>query len=134
MAKRAAPTWEKSSLQLVAFFEKVAPNGTGIVHRKMFGYPACFLHGNLFVGLHKQSLLFRLSESGLADFLKLDGAAPFAPMPGRISKGFAVLLDPMSRDPHLISNWIANSLEFARSLPAKDKANAAVKKGAKAKK
>jgi len=73
----SAPTWEKSSPELVAFFEMPAPQKQGIVHKKMFGYPACFVHGNLFVGLFKQHLLFRLPEAGFASSLSAkDKAKP----------------------------------------------------------
>jgi TfoX/Sxy family transcriptional regulator of competence genes len=129
---KPASTWEKSSPELVAFFEMLAPQEHGIEHRKMFGYPAYFVHGKLFVSLFKQNLLFRLSLADFANFLKLDGAAPFEPMPGRRSKSFAILTDPLRRDPKLVARWIVRSLEFARSLPAKDKTKPTTKKGAKA--
>jgi TfoX/Sxy family transcriptional regulator of competence genes len=134
MPKPRTPTWEKSSPDLVTFFESLAPQEQGIVYKKMFGYPACFVHGNLFVSLFKQDLLFRLSQADFANFLKLDGAAPFEPMPGRRSKGFAIWTDPLRRDPKLIARWILRSLEFASSLPAKDKPKPTMKKGAKARK
>ncbi|HLM99128.1 MAG TPA: TfoX/Sxy family protein [Bryobacteraceae bacterium] len=134
MPKPPAPTWEKSSPDLVAFFESLAPQEPGIVYKKMFGYPACFVHGNLFVSLFKQNLLFRLSRADFANFLKLDGAGPFEPMPGRRSKGFAILTEPSRRDPKFIAHWIVRSLEFARSLPAKDKTKPTTKKGARARK
>ena len=121
MPKRAAPTWEKSPAELVNFFGELAPKGQEIEHRKMFGYPALFLDGNLFAGLHKQTLLFRLSEADLAAFLKLEGAGPFEPMPGRAMKGYAIWSRPLERDPKQIAHWMGRSLEFARSLLAKDK-------------
>lgn len=134
MPKPPALTWEKSSPELIAFFEKLAPQEPGIVHKKMFGYPACFVHGNLFVGLFKQHLLFRFSEADFASFLKLEGAGTFEPMPGRGSKGFATWTEPLRRDPKLVARWIARSLEFARSLPAKDKTKPITTKGAKTRK
>ena len=134
MPKPPAPIWEKSSPDLVALFESLAPQEQGIVYKKMFGYPACFVHGNLFVSLFKQDLLFRLSQADFANFLKLDGTGPFEPMPGRRSKGYAILTEPLRRDPKLIARWIVRSLEFARSLPAKDKAKPTTTKGAKARK
>jgi len=132
MPKPSAPTWEKSSPELVSVFESLAPQERGIVYKKMFGYPACFVHGNLFVSLFKQDLLFRLSEADFANFLKLDGAVPFEPMPGRKSKCYAIWTDPLRRDPKVIARWIIRSLEFARSLPAKHRTKPAAKKGAKA--
>jgi hypothetical protein len=103
MPKPPAPTWEKSSAELVAFFESLAPREQGIVYKKMFGYPACFVHGYLFVSLFRQDLLFRLSPADFANFLKLDGTGPFEPMPGRRSKGYAILTEPLRRDPKLVA-------------------------------
>ena len=56
------------------------------------GWPCCFVNGNLFAGLHKQSMIFRLSEKDLATFLKQEGAAEFEPMPGRKMKGYGIHL------------------------------------------
>jgi len=115
-------TWEKSAGELVALFERVLPKGEAVVQKKMFGWPCGFVNGNLFAGLHKQSMIFRLSASDHAEFLKLDGAAEFEPMPGRKMKGYGILGDPLSRDPREIERWMKRSLEFTRTLPGKAKA------------
>ena len=111
--------WERSSPQLAALFEELAPRGSEIVHKKMFGWPCCFLNGNLFTGLHKENIIFRLSETDLAAFLKLDGAAEFEPMAGRKMKGYGIWAEPLKRDRAALTHWIERSQEFARSLPAK---------------
>jgi len=46
----------------------------------MFGWPSCFVNGNLFAGLYKQSMIFRLSENDQVAFLKLDRAGEFEPI------------------------------------------------------
>jgi hypothetical protein len=55
--------WEKSSDRLVALFEQLAPREQGVTVKKMFGWPCCFVNGNLFTGLHKQNIMFRLSDA-----------------------------------------------------------------------
>ena len=87
----------------------------------MFGWPCCFVGGNLFAGLHKQSMIFRLSEADQAAFLKLDGAAEFEPMPGRKMRGYVILADPLQRDRRELAKWMKRSLEFTSALPAKAK-------------
>ena len=41
----------------------------------MFGYRCCFVSGNLFAGLHKRDMLFRLSGKDQAVLLRIEGAA-----------------------------------------------------------
>jgi len=120
VASKTKASFDKSPADLVKLFDAHAPTGAGIVRKPMFGWPCCFVNGNLFVGLHKETMLFRLSDSGLAAFLTLKGAKEFEPMPGRRMKGYGVLASPLTHDPKLLDDWIARSLEFARRLPAKD--------------
>ena len=86
----------------------------------MFGWPCCFLDGNLFLGLHRENIIFRLSAADLEKFLHLEGAEEFEPMPGRKMKGYGILSDPLTRDRKALSHWIRRSLDFARSLPSKE--------------
>jgi TfoX/Sxy family transcriptional regulator of competence genes len=124
MATCPKMTWEKSSDALVKLWDELAPKDPQVEQKKMFGWPSCFVSGNLFAGLHKQSMLFRLSEQDQALFLRLDGAAEFEPMPGRKMKGYAILSNPLTRDRKELARWINRSLEFARALPAKPKKTA----------
>jgi hypothetical protein len=41
----------------------------------MFGYPAAFVGGNLFMSLFQDSLVLRLSENDQTSFLRIDGSA-----------------------------------------------------------
>ena len=129
MGADANMKWEKSSEDLVALFTALAPGDAGVEQKKMFGWPCCFVNGNLFAGLHKQSMIFRLAEKDQPAFLKLDGAAEFEPMPGRKMKGYVILSNPLERDRREISKWIDRALHFASVLPVKAKKTAA-KRGA----
>lgn len=126
MDKKA--TWEKSSEQLVALFEDLAPKEPDVAQKKMFGWPCSFVNGNLFLGLHKQSMIFRVADADREKFLLLDGAADFEPMPGRKMKGYVMLADPERRDRATLQNWARRSLALARTLPAKTKKKAMEKK------
>ena len=114
-------TWEKSSQELVDLFNALAPRDARVEQKKMFGWPCCFIGGNLFAGLHKQSMIFRLSEADQAAFLKLDGAAEFEPMPGRKMRGYVILANPLQRDRKELARCMNRSLDFASGLPAKAK-------------
>ena len=113
--------WEKSSEDLVEFFRTLAPTEAGVEQKKMFGWPCCFINGNLFAGLHKQSMIFRLSEEDQATFLKMEGASQFEPMPGRRMKGYVMLESPMARHRKELAHWMGRSLEYASALPVKSK-------------
>jgi hypothetical protein len=113
--------WAKSSAELVGLFSELAPKDKHVQQKKMFGWPCCFVNGNLFTGLHKESMLFRLSEKDRAIFLRLDGTAVFEPMPGRKSKATVVFTNPMAQDRKELGKWIARSLDYASALPAKAK-------------
>ena len=56
--------WTKSPQSLIDLFDKSVPSGAGVTRRKMFGYPAAFANGNLFIGLHQNDFIMRLSEQG----------------------------------------------------------------------
>ncbi len=60
--------------------------------------------------------------------LKVKGAAPFSPMPGRPMKGFVLVPGSMVADEDSIAPWLQASLSFAAKLPAKKKKAAAAKK------
>ena len=86
MAMNDKSNWEKSSDRLVTLFEELAPRDQGVTVKKMFGWPCCFVNGNLFTGLYKQSMIFRLPDTDRAAFLELGGTGDFEPMPSRKMK------------------------------------------------
>jgi TfoX/Sxy family transcriptional regulator of competence genes len=114
-------TWEKSPQELIDLFTSLAPTAPGVEQKKMFGWPCCFVHGNLFAGLHKQSMIFRLSETDQTAFLKIEGAAEFEPMPGRKMRGYVILSEPVTRDRKELARWISRAHQFASALPPKEK-------------
>lgn len=141
------PSWRKSPPELIAFFDKVLPDDPRVERRKMFGYPCAFTTGGqMFIGLHQESLIVRLAEGDRAKLLKEPGASIFEPMPGRQMKEYVSLPQAMlSGDPLKARPWVARALDYAASLPpkkpkggAKDKATTkteapAAKRPAKAK-
>ena len=61
--------------------------------------PCCLVNGNLFAGLHKQSVIFRLSDAEFEAFLALGNTGEFEPMPGRKMKGYVAMADQLDRKP-----------------------------------
>jgi TfoX/Sxy family transcriptional regulator of competence genes len=111
--------WKKSPPDLLAAFEKASPQGDDVETRQMFGYPACFVRGNMFMGLHQDAFIVRLGEAERAALLSGPDGRTFEPMPGRPMKEYVVLSDALLADAAELGAWVARSLAYGRSLPAK---------------
>ena len=113
------PKFEKSSPGLIAHFDATAERFPEVERRKMFGYPALFVGGNLVTGLFAESWMIRLSDDDRAELLTLPGAGPFEPMPGRSMKGYATLPPDIVADDDALDGWVRRAIAFGRTLPAK---------------
>lgn len=116
--KKGMPKWTKAPEELAAAFTKAAEAVPGAVVRKMFGYPAAFLSGNMFAGIFQDGVIVRLPQE-MREALVEQGGRSFEPMPGRVMKEYVVLPENMARSPQLLHDWIGESASFARTLPPK---------------
>jgi hypothetical protein len=57
----------------------------------MFGSPAGFVNGNVFMGPHQHNMVLRLPDSPRAGLLAMEGAATFEPIAGRAMKEYVVV-------------------------------------------
>ncbi|HTS15417.1 MAG TPA: TfoX/Sxy family protein [Candidatus Sulfotelmatobacter sp.] len=103
---------------LVALFDRVAPTGPDVTRRKMFGWPAAFVNGNMCCSLHRDRVVLRLGDAERAELEAL-GGAPFEPMPGRPMKGYLTAPPSLLADEATLRTWLARTAEFARTLPPK---------------
>ena len=111
--------WAKASEEIIKTFEDIIPGLPVVEKRKMFGYPVTFINGNMFMGVHGNSIILRLSESDRAEFLKLKSAKLFEPVPGRYMKEYAVIPGWMFDDKPSLNNWINRSFGYTSGLPHK---------------
>ena len=111
--------FEKPSTEMVAFFDSIVPPDKGIEKRKMFGNPACFVNGNMFMAVHNNRLLLRLPEDDRERLTKRGGKI-FEPMPGRFMKEYVVVPADLNA-PSALGYWVRSSLSYASGLPAKKK-------------
>jgi TfoX/Sxy family transcriptional regulator of competence genes len=113
--------WKKAPEELVEFLaEKMKV--VNCDYRKMFGYPAYFINGNMFGGIHGEKLFLRLSESDVGKIMKgHSNVTFFEPMPNRPMKGYVVLPKSVYENNALFSNWLEKSVEFVATLPPKSK-------------
>jgi TfoX/Sxy family transcriptional regulator of competence genes len=124
--------WTKSPPELVEVFEAVFP-GPPAVARQMFGYPAGFVNGNMFMGLHQHNMVLRLPDGPRAELLAMEGAATFEPMAGRPMKEYVVVPATLLAAPETLETWVAKALAHGASLPAKAAKAAKAKAKPKAK-
>ena len=112
--------WKKSPPELVSTFERVVPTKGGAERRKMFGYPAAFVGGNMFAGLHEDNFVLRLDDAGLEEAKRL-GASDFEPMPGRAMKGWVVLPGKIVAEDAVARRWVERALRHVAKMPPKGK-------------
>jgi hypothetical protein len=113
------PPFTKSPPELVARFDTVADRFPDAQRRKMFGYPALFVGGNLVTGLFAEHWMIRLPDGDRTELLALPGAMPFEPMPGKPMKGYAVLTPDVVADDAALDGWLRRAIAHVQTLPAK---------------
>lgn len=113
--------WKPAPRETVKAFETVTSGLAGAEPRKMFGYSCVFAKGNMFAGLHEAGMVLRLPEEQRVEFLRLKGAAQFEPMPGRVMREYVVVPKMLLEAPEQLREWVAMSLAYVSSLPAKEK-------------
>lgn len=118
MADRTTPTFSKSPPELVERFAAVMDGYPDAARRKMFGYPAAFVGGNMATGLFAERWVVRLPDAEI-DEAKAAGAESFEPMPGKPMKSFVVIPAADVADDAAIRGWVERGLAHAGSMPAK---------------
>ena len=118
MAKRETPSFDKSPPGLVERFGAVMDRHPDAERRKMFGYPAAFVGGNMATGLFADQWVVRLPDDEIGP-AKADGAGSFEPMPGKPMKAFVVIPAGEVADDAAITAWVERGLTLARSMPPK---------------
>jgi TfoX/Sxy family transcriptional regulator of competence genes len=112
------PSFDKSPPALVERFQDVLLTRPTASLRKMFGYPAAFVNGNLATGLHQATWFVRLPESDAAE-LRAAGGGVFAPMPGRPMRGYVLLTEADMADPAAAGAWVDRAIAHVATLPPK---------------
>lgn len=121
--------WRKAPPDLVERFEAAVAGIEGLELRKMFGYPAGFVGGNMTTGLHQESWIVRLDEDERRSRSDA-GWAGFEPMAGRPMREYVTLPDEVVADPDEARAWVERAAAYVRTLPPKQpKPRRAAKRG-----
>ena len=119
--KRVMPSFTKAPDDLVRIFENAMKDFPMAAQRKMFGYPAAFVNGNMFAGLFQERMFLRLSDEDRAAIRKEYGTPLFEPMPGRPMRGYVEMPRYVLNSPKLLKTWMAKGMEYCKTLPPKGK-------------
>jgi TfoX/Sxy family transcriptional regulator of competence genes len=106
--------------QLAERIRSIVGEGPGLSERKMFGGIAFMLNGNMFCGITRDELMVRVGPQGFDEALATRGARPMD-MTGRPMKGMALVGPEGYGTEDQLRGWVHQTLEYARSLPAKKK-------------
>jgi TfoX/Sxy family transcriptional regulator of competence genes len=112
------PKWKAAPQEWIDAFDAALPDG--VERRKMFGYPAAFVNGNMAAGLHRDDLVLKLNDKD-HDALMKAGGKPFVVM-GRTMGAFVVAPSDFKNKPAELRKWLGRSIAFAASLQPKKKA------------
>ncbi len=86
--------------------------------KKMFGGIGYLLHGNMCFGIHKQSLVLRISPGKAAELLKREYVTPFN-MTGKPMNGWVLVSPDALQTDEQLKNMLMLGKSFAETLPGK---------------
>jgi TfoX/Sxy family transcriptional regulator of competence genes len=109
----------KPSAGLITEFKAVMAQLAPGEPRKMFGYDAFFVYGNMAVGLWQNTCVVKVSAADQAKLLQTGAAVPFAPMKGRVMTGWLELSEELAHDPEELLAWSERAVTYVSTLPPK---------------
>ena len=108
---------DKTDPETVVVFERLVPDDLRALRGQMFGHPCAFVFGQMFLGTHGRSVVFRLGEAR-AKALAVPPVAYFEPVFGRPWRDYVqVERDAMAED--ALAALAREALEFTAKLPPK---------------
>lgn len=110
--------WRKSTVDQVARFHEAVASIEGVELRKMFGFPAVFIGGNLTASLHQESVTVRLPDSEREERIA-DGWSLFEPMPGRPMREYVEIPPDVAADVAAVRYWVKRAAAYVRTPPPK---------------
>ena len=116
---REMPEFTPAPPDLVARFQDAIRPLPGVEPKKMFGYPAAFVAGQMFACVFGDGVMLRLSDADRAKMADQHGAQPFEPMPGRPMKEYIRIPQAILNDEAALDGWLRKAMDFAGALPPK---------------
>jgi TfoX/Sxy family transcriptional regulator of competence genes len=109
----------KSPPALIERFDTVAADFPEATRRLTFGFPCLYVGGNMVTGLYGESWHVRVDKDDTEELLRLPGARPFEPMPGRPMTGFTLLPETIVDDDAAVREWVGRAIAHVSTMPVK---------------
>jgi TfoX/Sxy family transcriptional regulator of competence genes len=106
------------SQSLALRIRQVIGRRRGVIEKKMFGGVGFLWHGNMLVGIWKDSLIVRLGPAEAEQALDAPHVVPFD-ITGRPMKGWVMVEPEGLETDEQLGEWIRRSSEFVGTLPRK---------------
>jgi hypothetical protein len=113
------PSFRQSPPALAEQFRKAMASYPEAKVRMVFGCPCAFIRGNMITGLFGDEWFVRLPPEQRSGLLRVKGAHPFEPMPGRPLREQVVLPASIVGSPAKLQAYIEKAVVHGRSLPPK---------------
>jgi TfoX/Sxy family transcriptional regulator of competence genes len=106
--------------ELAERIRQVLARRKGIEEKKMFGGIGSLMHGNLLVGVWKDSLVVRIGPEEGEEALKEPHVKEFD-ITGRAMKGWLLVEAEGVTGDDQLNGWIQRAVKFVGTLPAKER-------------
>ncbi len=100
-------------------FDAALPDDERVERKKMFGMPAAFVNGNMFMGCFGDGVNLRVSPELREELLQVDGVDVFEPKKGAPWKAYVDVACEQWADSKELATWAQQSLEFTATMPPK---------------
>ena len=111
--------WKKANRDLIDRLEQMVA-AYPADRRFMFGSPTFFVNGNMFAGVHQDTIILRLPAAEREAVMAADPEVTlFTPMEGRPMKEYLALPYDVSEDGERLRDLVERSFRYAASLPVK---------------
>jgi TfoX/Sxy family transcriptional regulator of competence genes len=104
--------------ELDARIKRVVAGWKNTTNRKMFGGVCHLINGNMFCGVHKDSLILRLGEKTAGEAMTAAHVREFD-ITGKPMKGWVMVAERGYKGDKELKDWLAKAKKFAKTLPAK---------------
>ena len=104
--------------KLDARIKKMMSRWRNTTNKKMFGGVCHLINGNMFCGVHKDSLILRLGEETSREAMATKHVREFD-ITGKPMKGWVMVAEKAYKGEKELKDWLAKAKKFARTLPAK---------------
>lgn len=107
----------KPDEKLIDTFYDILPPETFVEHKMLFGYPCCFVNGNMFAGIHRFYMVLRLSEEDRKEFLDRYRSRIFRPFMARRLREYVIVRKSLLQAQEDLGKWVQKAFEYALTLP-----------------